>query len=119
MDTKHLRGESAMKAIREQHRDGLLGTSRNRLWLILWLAALLSFAVPWVSRAIATDSCTDPGGCWATKADMPTARTHLAAGVVNNKIYAIGGNDGSYTNKVEEGTITAPIRGTDSVRVVP
>ena len=100
MDTKHLRGESAMKAIREQHRDGLLGTLRNRLWLILWLAALLSFAVPWVSRAIATDSCTDPGGCWATKADMPTARTHLAAGVVNNKIYAIGGYN--FTAVVEE-----------------
>jgi len=32
---------------------------------------------------------------WVTKAPMPTARTYLAVGVVNNKIYAIGGSMGN------------------------
>jgi hypothetical protein len=32
---------------------------------------------------------------WATKANMPTGRYGMAAGVVNNKIYAIGGYNGS------------------------
>src|SRR5882762_967165 len=30
-------------------------------------------------------------GTWTTKAPMPTARTQLAAGVVNGIVYAIGG----------------------------
>ncbi len=78
-----------MKAIREQHRNGLLATSRNRRCLILRLAALLSFALPWVSPATATASCTDPAGCWATKAPMPTARYALATAVVNGIVYAM------------------------------
>jgi PKD repeat protein len=42
--------------------------------------------------------------CGSTCASMPTARTYLAVGVVNNKIYAIGGNPGSfpYLSTVEE-----------------
>ena len=32
-----------------------------------------------------------PAGPWTRKADMPTARLGLAAAVVDNKIYAIGG----------------------------
>ena len=32
---------------------------------------------------------------WATKMTMPTARNHAAAGVVNGKIYVIGGRVGS------------------------
>ena len=33
------------------------------------------------------------GGTWVKKADMPTPRVNLATGVVNGKIYAIGGWD--------------------------
>ncbi len=43
------------------------------------------------------DPATDT---WTTKASMPTAREHLAAGVVNGKIYVIGGS--AALNTVEE-----------------
>jgi hypothetical protein len=33
-----------------------------------------------------------PMGGWASRAPMPTPRISLAIGVVNNKIYAIGGH---------------------------
>jgi hypothetical protein len=36
---------------------------------------------------------TSGSGTWATKASMPTARTQLAAGVVNGTLYAVGGTD--------------------------
>ena len=40
---------------------------------------------------------------WATKTSMPTARAFMASGVVNDKIYAIGGwNGSSVFTKVEE-----------------
>ncbi len=32
---------------------------------------------------------------WTTKAPMPTPRSHMAAGVVNDIIYVVGGSDGS------------------------
>ena len=34
-------------------------------------------------------------GCWGRPAPMPTARWHLAVGVVNGVLYAVGGTDGS------------------------
>ncbi len=47
------------------------------------------------SSSPGSDACTP-------KAPMPTARNGLAAGVVNNQIYAIGGaGSGSYLNTVE------------------
>jgi N-acetylneuraminic acid mutarotase len=39
-------------------------------------------------------SAQEPDGGWTTKSLMPSARRNLAIGVVNNKIYAIGGNFG-------------------------
>ncbi len=46
------------------------------------------------------DPATDT---WQQKTNMPTARFGLAVGVVNNKIYAIGGyNDNGFLNTVEE-----------------
>jgi Uncharacterized protein conserved in bacteria len=33
---------------------------------------------------------------WTTKAPMPTHREQLGIGVVNGKLYAVGGFDGSY-----------------------
>jgi N-acetylneuraminic acid mutarotase len=39
---------------------------------------------------------------WATRASMPTARRHLAVGVVGGKIYAIGGWNGGGLATVEE-----------------
>jgi N-acetylneuraminic acid mutarotase len=46
-------------------------------------------------KALTTSSCTAPGGCWATKASMPTARGDTAGSVVNGKIYVIGGHSGT------------------------
>src|SRR5580704_8481341 len=41
-------------------------------------------------------------GTWTTMASMPTARQQLAAGVVNGRLYAIGGLDSvGYSNAVE------------------
>ena len=45
--------------------------------------------------SIAITPYTPPTTVWTTMAPMPTARSILAIGVVNNKIYAIGGYDGS------------------------
>ncbi len=45
------------------------------------------------------DPATDT---WQRKTDMPTAKSNLAIGVVNNKIYAIGGYTGSSLSTVEE-----------------
>jgi N-acetylneuraminic acid mutarotase len=46
------------------------------------------------------DPATDT---WTTKTPMPTTRAGLAIGVVNNKIYAIGGHGGgSLLSTVEE-----------------
>ncbi len=40
---------------------------------------------------------------WVGKSNMPTARGATAAGTVNNKIYVIGGHNGTdYTNTIEE-----------------
>ena len=44
-------------------------------------------------------------GTWTRKADMPTARFGLSTGVVNGKVYAIGGGKtayGAYLSTVEE-----------------
>jgi N-acetylneuraminic acid mutarotase len=40
---------------------------------------------------------------WTTKAPMPTAREFLAAGVINGKLYAVGGDEltGPFLNTVE------------------
>ena len=45
---------------------------------------------------------SDKDGIWVRKASMPTARTSLSVAAVNGKIYAIGGNDGSYLAVNEE-----------------
>ena len=54
----------------------------------------LSTTVP--HRALDTNEVYDPAtNTWATRMTMPTARSHMAAGVVNGKIYLIGGRVGS------------------------
>jgi len=40
------------------------------------------------------ESCVSD--CWTTKAPLPTARHHLAVGVVNGVLYAVGGYGGYY-----------------------
>ena len=46
--------------------------------------------------------CFDPSTSqWSTKANMPTARDGVKLAWLENRIWAIGGNDGSSTNKVE------------------
>jgi N-acetylneuraminic acid mutarotase len=51
---------------------------------------------PWGTSALGSNEEYDPAtNSWATKTGMPTARTHLAVAAVNNKIYAIGGYNGS------------------------
>jgi hypothetical protein len=41
---------------------------------------------------------------WSTKAPMPTRRTRLAAGVINNLLYAVGGRVTTALTKVERYT---------------
>ena len=61
-------------------------------------------------RSLQTNEVYDPASnTWSTRMPMPTARNHAAAGVVNGKIYVIGGRlgssvvtTGSNTNVVEE-----------------
>lgn len=47
-------------------------------------------------RALATNEVYDPKtNTWESRQSMPTARNHAAVGVVNNKIYIIGGRIGA------------------------
>lgn len=47
-------------------------------------------------RSVDTNEMYDPAtNTWATRRTMPTARNHSAIGVVNNKIYVIGGRIGA------------------------
>jgi N-acetylneuraminic acid mutarotase len=47
-------------------------------------------------RSLDTNEIYDPASnTWATGSSMPTARNHAAVGVVNNKIYVIGGRVGA------------------------
>ena len=47
-------------------------------------------------RAVATNEVYDPQtNTWETRSPMPTARNHAASGMVNNKIYIIGGRIGA------------------------
>lgn len=47
-------------------------------------------------RAVDTNEVYDPAtNTWETRQTMPTARNHAAIGVVNNKIYVIGGRVGA------------------------
>jgi N-acetylneuraminic acid mutarotase len=42
---------------------------------------------------------------WTSKTAMPTARTMLSSGMVNGKIYAIGGYTGSYSTQIIVSTV--------------
>ncbi len=47
-------------------------------------------------RAVGTHEVYDPAtNTWESRSPMPTARNHAASGVVNNKIYVIGGRVGA------------------------
>ena len=47
-------------------------------------------------RAVSTNEVYDPAtNTWEAKSPMPTSRNHAAVGVVNNKIYVIGGRVGN------------------------
>src|SRR5574341_1840597 len=47
-------------------------------------------------RSLGTNEVYDPAtNTWETRQPMPTARNHAAVGVVNNKIYIIGGRSGA------------------------
>ncbi len=47
-------------------------------------------------RSLGTNEVYDPAtNTWETRQSMPTARNHAAAGIVNNKIYIIGGRVGA------------------------
>lgn len=60
-------------------------------------------------RSLGTNEVYDPvTDTWAARSDMPTARNHAAVGVVNNKIYIIGGRVGA-------AFMTTPASATDLV----
>ncbi len=47
-------------------------------------------------RAVGTNEVYDPAtNTWESRSPMPTARNHAAIGVVNNKVYVIGGRIGA------------------------
>ncbi len=47
-------------------------------------------------RALGTNEVYDPAtNTWESRSTMPTARNHAAVGVVNNKVYVIGGRVGA------------------------
>ncbi len=47
-------------------------------------------------RVLGTNEVYDPAtNTWATRSPMPTTRNHAAIGVVNNKVYVIGGRVGN------------------------
>jgi len=47
-------------------------------------------------RTVDTNEVYDPAtNTWASRSPMPTGRNHLGVGVVNNKIYVLGGRVGS------------------------
>jgi len=57
---------------------------------IYWRHHILLEAVALI--LLATGTVLAQGGTWTTKMDMPTLRLGHAEGVVNGKIYAIGGH---------------------------
>lgn len=58
--------------------------SKMTKWLFTTLLGLTVVAFP--SQALAQ------GNTWESRAPMPTARTHLMAGVINGKLYVVGGS---------------------------
>lgn len=47
-------------------------------------------------RSLGTNEVYDPAtNSWASRSTMPTARNHAAIGVVNNKVYVLGGRIGA------------------------
>src|SRR5205085_8270196 len=54
-------------------------------------------------------SLPGPFGTWFTKNHILTARAEFLAGVVNGKVYVIGGraNNGGFVTTVEEGVLAA------------
>jgi N-acetylneuraminic acid mutarotase len=73
-------------------------------------AKLASIGVGTPHRSLEVNEAFDPAtNKWETHSPMPTARNHAAAGVVNGKIYVIGGRlgaadvtEGSNTDVVEQ-----------------
>jgi N-acetylneuraminic acid mutarotase len=70
-------------------RDGLAcGVVNNKIYVIGGMSRVGSTDI-----IFAVNEEYDPAAnTWATKTSMPTARASLGVAVVNNKIYAIGGN---------------------------
>lgn len=57
-------------------------------------------------RSVDVNEVYDPvTNTWATRSPMPTARNHAAVGVVNNKIYIIGGRIGAAFMLVPAATV--------------
>jgi hypothetical protein len=53
----------------------------------------------WVDRITWSGGSTNM--TWTTKTSMPTSRNYLGVAATNNKIYAIGGSNGSYLGTVQ------------------
>ena len=64
---------------------GGINVKRNFIWGLAGLIVIALLGVSSVGRAQVDK--------WKRKADMPTARAWLSTGVVNGKIYAIGGTN--------------------------
>jgi len=64
----------------------------------IWVLAVLVFGCFFMIYSISLAADEE----WTKKADMPTARDVLSTSVVNDKIYAIGGENGPDLSTVEE-----------------
>jgi N-acetylneuraminic acid mutarotase len=73
-------------------RQGLaIAVVNNKIYAIGGCIYDPNYGIGW--RSLATVECYNPStNSWSSKTNMPTPRTGMASGVVNNKIYVIGGH---------------------------
>jgi N-acetylneuraminic acid mutarotase len=85
---------TAGTALPSEIRHGTALTVNGKIYLIGGKNASSQY----INQVLSFDSSTSQ---WSTKANMPTAREGMKLVWFENRIWAIGGSDGSHTNKVE------------------
>lgn len=89
-----------MKGSWEVQRDGMgAGVVNNKIYVIGGSAGGPAGSLFWGNCNLEYDPVSDS---WSPKNNMPTFRTGLAIGVVNDKIYTIGGSNGKSAVNINE-----------------